>query len=105
MTGSLSESLKNVDTKIDQASRIKACRAILREAARRCTQIGFGGIVDSVEEIEFADRLESALAEYLRARTDGTAGRAYIGMTAGMDKIAQNLVDHVDAATAAIADS
>lgn len=101
----LTEVLKNVDTKVDQATRLKACRAILREAARRCTQIGFGGIVDGVEEVEFNDRLDAALVDYLRARMDGSSGRAYIGMTSGMDRIAQQFGEHVEAATAVTADA
>ncbi len=97
----LSAALNRVDTAIDEATKIKACRAILRHAARRCTQIAFGGLVDNVEEIEFDDRLEHVLLEYMRARRNGSASRAYIGMTAGIEEIAQRLVEHVDSAAPA----
>ena len=87
MNASPMEAARRVDQKTDSAVRLRACRAVIREAARRVAQIGVGCSVAGVEEIELEDRLEAALHDYLRSRTDGTAARAYIGATAGMDVI------------------
>jgi acyl carrier protein phosphodiesterase len=87
MNASPLEATRRVDQNTDEAIRIRACRAIIREAARRVAQVGLGCTVAGVEEIELEDRLERALHDYLKARSSATAARQYIGVTAGMDAI------------------
>lgn len=86
------EAARRVDANSDRAIKLKTCRALVRESARRVALVAFGCSVEGVEEIEFADRLETALHDYLRARTSQEAGRAYLGVTAGMTQI----TDHAD---------
>lgn len=93
MNASPMEAARRVDQKTDSAIRLRACRAVIREAARRVAQIGVGCTVAGVEEIELEDRLEVALHDYLKSRSDGSAGRSYIGATAGMDAIEAHAAD------------
>lgn len=76
----------------DVSSRLKACRCVVREAARRVASIGFGCEVEGVEELELADRLEAALHDYLSSRAAPHASRPYIGNTRGMDQIVEMMV-------------
>lgn len=82
----------------DVDTRIKACRAIMREAVKMCAQIGAGCTVEGVEEIEFGDRAQGALLDYLNSRQNPERGRAYIGATRGLDKIVAEAREHIQAA-------
>lgn len=84
-----------VDGKSDQDIRLKTCRAIMREAVKRCAEIGMGAVVEGVEEIEFGDRAQIALLDYLKARSEHEAGRRYIGVTRGMDEIAARASEQI----------
>lgn len=82
----------------DVDTRIKACRAIMREAVKMCAQIGAGCTVEGVEEIEFGDRAQGALLDYLKSRQNPERGREYIGATRGLDKILAEAREHIQAA-------
>ncbi|PZU95504.1 MAG: hypothetical protein DI527_00415 [Chelatococcus sp.] len=88
---SVTQAIRAVDAKTDVAIRLKACRAIMREAVQRCAELGVGCTVQGVEEIEFADRVEGALSDYLTCRSNPDARRPYVGATRGMDDIISGL--------------
>lgn len=98
---SVLQATRSIDAQDDLAIRLKACRGIVREAARRVAVIAVGCHVEGVEEVEFADRLENALHDYLASRSDPTKRRAYIDNTRGMDEIVASL-KRVPAAVPAI---
>jgi ribosomal protein S20 len=85
------EATRRVTANEDRELRNKACRAIMREAARRCAEIGTGTTVQGVEELELSDALEKELARYLNSRATEHRGHKFLGVTGGMDQIGQRL--------------
>ena len=89
----LSDMTRRIDAGIDTLVAVKACRAIIREAAARISNIGAGAHVLGVEEITFVDAMETVMGDYLRAKQDRSATRAYLGMSSGMDEIQNRAAD------------
>lgn len=88
-----------VTANLDEATRMKAARAVLRVAVRLACQITVGAVDENVEEIDFHDGVERELATYIKLRRVGTeAGRAYRGATARVHAVADKLMEEAIAA-------